>query len=78
MRLRLLIAIVGIIAWFIRLESKVNYLEKDQDKKVKADAANNLAVWQKFESFQSTLHEILIALGKLEGTITSSKQRENQ
>jgi hypothetical protein len=76
--LALLILLVGIIAWFIRLESKVNYLEKDQAKKVVADADNNKAIWEKFTSFQVTLHEILVALGRVEGTIASSSQQNSR
>lgn len=53
---------IGFVAWFIRLESKVTYLEKDYgDNKVKQGSMN--------ETIQATLNQVLISLGELKGKI---------
>ena len=54
--------IVGFVAWFIRLESKVTYLEKDHgDNKTQQKTMN--------ETIQATLNQVLIAIGELKGKV---------
>lgn len=54
--------LIGFVAWFIRLESKVNYLEKDHGENKSAQKGIN-------ESIQVTLNQVLIALGELKGKV---------
>ncbi|MFM6929053.1 MAG: hypothetical protein ACKOX6_11355 [Bdellovibrio sp.] len=62
------ITFIGLIAWFIRLESKVTWLEKAEvDRKIeteKKDAERKAeiekieqAVWDKFESVQNGMNQ---------------------
>ncbi|MFM6929956.1 MAG: hypothetical protein ACKOX6_15910 [Bdellovibrio sp.] len=80
------LAVIGFIAWLIRLESKTSWNEKDiiaikaeqtrQDDERKAEIEKiETAVWEKFETAQNTMNEILIALGRLEGKIESKDAR---
>lgn len=55
-------AVVGMTAWFVRLEAKVMYLEKD--KKI---------MWNKLDDIQDSLTKILQALAKLEGKLENKE-----
>jgi sensor domain CHASE-containing protein len=51
---------VGFVAWFIRLESKVQYLQKDHEE-------NKQVIYAKLDTMQVTLNQLLQAIGRLEG-----------
>lgn len=74
--------LIGFVAWFIRLESKVNYLEKDHsDHKVEINASQeelkkesqhrDKAIWDKMETFQSSMNQLLQAIGELKGKLSN-------
>lgn len=58
--LAVVLVLIGCVAWFIRLESKVTYLEKDHGEVKSSQQALN-------QSIQTTLNQVLIALGELKG-----------
>ncbi len=61
--------IIGFVAWFIRLESKVTYLEKDHQQH-KADVARkDEATIIKLDNMQITLNTVLQKIGELKGRI---------
>lgn len=61
--------LIGFIAWFIRLEAKVLYLEKDHDehKKNGSEQMEKMAI--KIDAFQITLNQVLQGIARLEGQI---------
>lgn len=61
--------LIGFIAWFIRLESKVLYLEKDHEKREKAVQAKDDAFWAKMDTMQATLNQVLQVVGELKGRV---------
>lgn len=73
---------ISFVAWFIRLESKVQYLEKDHvDHKEEVEKNNasykiesharDKAIWEKFEAIQKGMNQILQTLGNIEGRLDS-------
>lgn len=78
--LSIIVALVGLIALFVRTEIKVRQNEKDlieykADQKLrfaefKAEhEAKEKAVWEKFDKMQSTLENMIGTLGRVEGKI---------
>lgn len=61
----LLCGIVAVVAWLIRLEAKVLYLAKSDDK----HESHRKETWDKFDQMHRTLTEILQAISKLEGRL---------
>lgn len=61
--------IIAFIAWFIRLESKVNYLEKDHLQHKAEVARRDEAMWSKLDNMQITLNQVLQVVGELKGRI---------
>jgi len=59
----------GFIAWNIRLESKVQYLEKDYDKHKLDTAKKDEVMWEKMDSIQASLNSLLVIIGELKGKI---------
>lgn len=53
------------IVWAIRLESKILYLEKDQNLRKQVDSEREKAMWLKFDLLQTTLVEIRVQLAEL-------------
>lgn len=64
----LLLTFVGLIVWFTRLESKVKSLERHNEN----DGPKERAVWDKFDSLQSTLTAVLQAVARVEGRLQGS------
>lgn len=76
--------IIGFIAWFIRLESKVLYLEKNHEEnksaineeieKHKKETADSMRIfWTKLDSLQLTLNQVLQMTSELKGKIEVHK-----
>lgn len=64
-----LLSIIAGVAWLIRIESKVLYLEKDHGKSNEANAKREEAMWKKFEEVNNKLTEALKSLSKIEGRL---------
>ncbi len=58
--------LVGFVAWFIRLEAKVAYLEKDHVKSTDHQTANHTVLWAKMDAMQQSQNSILQALGRID------------
>lgn len=61
--------LIGAVAWFIRLESEVKFLKEDRSETRTHSAEKEKVLWEKMDSFQKTMHDVLIALGELKGRI---------
>lgn len=70
----ILVAMVVVIIWNIRLESKVLYLEKDHEREVKASAEKDKIMWSKFDNVVNELSDMKLVLTKLQTTIEMSNQ----
>ena len=63
-----LIAImIGFVGWFIRLESKVMYLEKDHEESKINGNEKIESMWKKMDAVQATLNQVLQGIARLEG-----------
>lgn len=71
--LTVLVILVGIVAWFIRLESKVQYLEKDYNRHQDDQDEKYKTMWAKVDAVQSALNSVLQAIGRVEGKLESKK-----
>lgn len=60
---------IGFVAWFIRLESKVTYLEKDHLQHKAEVARRDEATIVKLDTMQITLNKVLQIIGELKGRI---------
>ena len=60
---------IGFVAWFIRLESKVTYLEKDHIQHKAEVARRDEATIVKQDTMQVTLNKVLQIIGELKGRI---------
>jgi hypothetical protein len=69
----IVLTLVGLVAWFIRLESKVMYLEKDLETEKKHNTDRNEVMWSKMDAVQGSLHTVLQGIGKIEGRLESIK-----
>lgn len=70
----ILAVLVGIVAWFIRLESKVQYLEKDYNRHQDDQEEKHKAMWAKVDNVQLALNTVLQAIGRIEGKLESKKE----
>lgn len=59
--------LIGLIAWFVRLESKILYLEKDHENQKHSNNKKDSAMWDKMNSIQSTMNDIQQSLARIEG-----------
>lgn len=71
--LTIVLIVIGFIGWFIRLEAKVMYLEKDHadHKKNWNDQIEKMSL--KIDAFQITLNQVLQGVARLEGQITNKE-----
>lgn len=67
--LTVLVILVGIVAWFIRLESKVQYLEKDYNRHRDDQDEKFKTLWAKVDAVQSSMNTALVEIGKLSASI---------
>lgn len=86
----IIVSIVLVIAWIIRLESKVMYLDRESNareerhekefEEIKAEhMESKTTVWAKMDDIQKTMTEILISLSKIQGNLERShKGDQNQ
>lgn len=61
--------LIGFVGWFIRLESKVQYLEKDHIEHKAISTAKDETMWEKIDSLQTGMNQLLMAIGELKGKI---------
>lgn len=68
-----LVGFMGMVAWLIRLEAKVLYSEKDIIKLEINHEKNVASLWEKLESIQTTLNQLLVSVGELKGRLEKEK-----
>ena len=72
-----LVALIGtvifFVAWFIRLESKVNYIEKDYQRHIEAQSQKDAVIWTKMDDMQKSINSLLQIVGRIEGKLESQK-----
>lgn len=65
----LIVSLVLVVAWLIRLESKVLYMEKDSLKTAAENSKREEGMWKKFDEVNNKLTEALKTLSKIEGRL---------
>ena len=68
---------VGFIGWFIRLEAKVMYLEKDHEKHKLLVKENEKKIWEKVEELQSDTKKVLLTLARIEESIKYINRKDH-
>ena len=64
---------LGSIIWFIRLEARLIYLEKDHNKLVELAAKSEMMFDKKIDKLSSDLSDIRVILGRIEGSFIQQK-----
>ena len=54
------------IIWFVRLESKVLYLEKDHQSQKEIQEKKDTILWAKFDAIQTSTNEVREILARVE------------
>lgn len=62
----LILSGIACIVWFVRIESKVLYLEKEKDAQQKTDKEKDTLLWAKLDGIQLTMNALAISVAKLE------------
>ena len=65
---------LGCIIWFIRLEARLIYLEKDHDKLVELSAKNDMVFDKKIDKLSNDLNEIRVILARIEGSLKHKEE----
>lgn len=65
----ILVAIFCLVIWAIRLEAKVIYLDLTFKEKHAEYIKKDEVFWSKIDSLQTTMNQVLQALGELKGKI---------
>lgn len=66
---------IGVVAWFIRLESEVKFLKIAHDNHKLDVQAKQAAFDGKVDTFQKTMNDVLQGLGKIEGKLETQNAR---
>jgi hypothetical protein len=65
----IIISVVAVIAWFVRLEAKVLYIEKDHERINKERMERDREVSKKLEQMSKQLSEVLQMVSHIEGKL---------
>jgi hypothetical protein len=80
MDLQTLVPAIGTIAaaliWFIRLEAKLIYLEKDHNKLEDTSTKTDLLFQSKVDKLMADINQIQISLTRIETRLRSKEERE--
>ncbi len=63
------------IIWLIRLEAKVLYLEGNHARLELATKEKEIAMWEKIDSLQNSLNQLLQGMGRVEGKLDAKEHR---
>lgn len=63
---KLILPIVGFIAWLVRLEAKVLYLERELKEYKEAAKEREKLLWEKFDKLQENLNTVLHTTTRIE------------
>ncbi|QDP68080.1 MAG: hypothetical protein Unbinned5081contig1003_12 [Prokaryotic dsDNA virus sp.] len=67
--LELIIMLIVGVAWLIRLESKVLFLEKQHDEHKETTKEKDAAMWAKIDSLSNNINLIMQSLVRIEESI---------
>ena len=74
-------ALVGYVAWLIRLEAKVYYQEKElkrlenqSDILSNAQKEKDALIWAKIDDMQKSINSILQTMGRIEGKLETHRE----
>lgn len=70
----IVLSVVGVIAWFVRLESKLLHLSDDYHEHKENVKDRELAMWTKLDTIQTTMTSVLQGLAKIEGKLESKRE----
>ena len=65
--------LILLVAWFIRLESKVLWLQTSHRDQKEEAQEKEAKMWAKIDGLQLTMTSILQSLAKIEGKLESSR-----
>lgn len=65
------------IVWLIRLESKVLYMEKDNDRYREESSTREEKLWMKIDMLVTKMETVVTSLAKLEGFLSSHNDKKN-
>jgi len=72
---------LGLVCWAIRLEAKVLYTEKQLESHKAATTASDeqkgRAIWEKFESIQNLMVEMIKSVSELKGEIKGRRNHDD-
>lgn len=71
---QLIVVLVGLIAWFVRLESKVHYNERQQQKDKEASDRSHKHALEKIDDIDEKLNKALQLLSEIQGRLNSRKE----
>lgn len=71
---QLLVVLVGLIAWFVRLEAKVHYNEKQQIKDKESSDKMNKHALEKIDDIDEKLNKALQLLAEIQGRLNVKKE----
>jgi hypothetical protein len=69
--------LIAAVAWFIRLESKALYTERDLRNYIDAAAKKDDKVTKTLENLQKTMTEVQTSLARIEGSLEHRKKDDN-
>lgn len=67
------LVVIGTVVWFIRLEGRIIYLERDHEKLVEQGAKTTVAFDTKLDRLSNDLLEIRVMLARVEGSLKKSE-----
>lgn len=67
----LILGFIGLVSWCAVIQSDLRRLKEDHGDLKQAEADKDRALWLKIETLQTTLNQVLIAIGELKGRIKS-------
>ena len=69
------LSFIGIVAWFARLESKLDHLKDDYTYHKEKTGDKEAEIWTKLDNMQATMTSILQSLAKIEGKMESNHDK---
>lgn len=66
------LAFIGIV-WFIRLEAKVLYLERNLERSELVAKEKERVMWEKIDALQNSLNQLLQGIGRVEGKLDAKE-----
>lgn len=69
-----MLLLVSGVAWLIRLESKVMYLDKDHREHKSAVKENEKLMWKEIKELQTDIKQVLLTLARIEESLRNRRE----